>query len=86
MSRPQNILNLIPTLKIAYFLPQKAKKKTLKKMKLKARIEGNIGVDLKNILNQNPTPMKAQFRPLFNVKLSEPRLNSTSTQFQLNFD
>ena len=26
MSRPQNNLNLTPTLKIAYFLPQKAKK------------------------------------------------------------
>ena len=29
-----------------------------------------------NILNHNPTPMKAQFLPLFNVNLSQ--LNSTS--------
>ena len=27
MSRPQNNLNLNPTIKIAYFLPEKAKKK-----------------------------------------------------------
>ena len=39
-----------------------------------------------NILNHNPTPMKAQFLPLFNVNLSQLQLNSTSTQFQLNFD
>jgi len=30
--------------------------------------------------------MKAQFLPLFNVNLSQPQLNSTSTLFQLNFD
>ena len=30
MSRPQKNLNLIPTLKIIYFGPQKAKKTTLK--------------------------------------------------------
>ena len=30
--------------------------------------------------------MKAQFLPLFNVNLSQLQLNSTSTQFQLNFD
>ena len=29
--------------------------------------------------------MKAQFLPLFNVNLSRLQLNSTSTQFQLNF-
>ena len=34
----------------------------------------------------NPTPMKAQFLPLFNVNLSQPQLKSTSTRFQLNFD
>ena len=37
-------------------------------------------------MNHNPTPMKAQFLPLFNVNLSQPQLNSTSTQFQLNFE
>ena len=30
--------------------------------------------------------MKAQFLPLFNVNLSQPKLNTTSTQFQLNFN
>ena len=42
-------------------------------MKLKARIEGDIEhiccsvtwVDLKHISNRNPTPIKAQFLPLF---------------------
>ena len=33
-----------------------------------------------------PSPMKAQFLPLFNVNLSQPQLNTPSTQFQLNFD
>ena len=41
MSRPQNNLNLAPTLKIAYFLPKKAKKK--KKIALKLdEIKSNI--------------------------------------------
>ena len=40
MSRPRNNLNLTQTLKIAYFLPQKAKI-TLELDKLKARIEGD---------------------------------------------
>ena len=40
MSRPQNNLNLAPTLKIAYFLPKKAKKKiTLKLDEIKSNIE-----------------------------------------------
>ena len=39
----------------------------------------------KTYCNKNPTPMKAQFLPLFNVNLSQLQLNSTSTQFQLNF-
>ena len=30
--------------------------------------------------------MKAQFLPLFNVNISQLQLNSTSIQFQLNFD
>ena len=38
-------------------------------------------VDLKYIFNHNPTPMKAEFLPLFNVNLSQLQLNSTSTQF-----
>ena len=42
-------------------------------------------VDLKYILNHNPTPIKAQFHPLFNVNFSQLQLNSTSAQFQLNF-
>ena len=46
----------------------------------------NTWVDIKHILNHNPTPIKAQFLPLFNVNLSHPQLNSTSTQFQLDFD
>ena len=37
-----------------------------------------------NILNHNPTPMKAQFLPLFNVNLSQLNLNSISTKFPLN--
>ena len=37
-------------------------------------------------MSHNPTPMKAQFLPLFNVNLSQLQLNSTSTQVQLNFD
>ena len=43
-------------------------------------------VDLKHILNHNPTPMKAEYLPLFNVNLSQLQLNSISTQFQLNFN
>ena len=39
----------------------------------------------KNIWNHNSNPMKAQFLPLFNVNISQPQLNSTSTPFQLNF-
>ena len=30
--------------------------------------------------------MEAQLLPLYNVNLSQPQLNSTSTLFQLNFD
>ena len=89
MSGPQNNLNLIPTLKLVYFLPQKPKKY----IRLKARIKGdreNIScsgawVDLKHILDHNPTTKKAQFLPLFKVNLFKPQLKSTSTQFQLNF-
>ena len=40
---------------------------------------------LKHILNHKMTSMKAQFLPLFNVSLSQIQLNSTSTQYQLNF-
>ena len=43
-------------------------------------------VDIKHILNHNPNPTKGRFLPLFNVNLSQPQLNSTPTQFQLNFD
>ena len=61
---------------------------------LKAKIDGDIEniccsstwVDLKHILNHKPNPIKAQCLPLFNVNLSQPQLNSTLTQFQLNFD
>ena len=53
-------------------------------MKLKVRIEGDIEniccsatlVDLKHILIDNPSPMKAQFLPLFNVNLAQLQLNS----------
>ena len=38
----------------------------------------------KHILNHNPTPMKAQFLPLFNVNLSQLQLNSISTKLPLN--
>ena len=37
MSRPQKKLNLIPTLKISYFLPPKAKKTTLKLDNIKSK-------------------------------------------------
>ena len=76
MCRPQDNLNLTPILKIAYFWPQKPKRK-YPEIRL---------VDLKHILDHNPAPKKAQILPLFNVKLSQPQLNSMSTQFQLNFD
>ena len=36
-------------------------------------------------MNHNPTPMKAQFLPLFNINLSQPKLNSISTKLRLNF-
>ena len=42
MSRPQNNLNLNPTIKIAYFLPQKAKKIPINYIKSKAKIDGDI--------------------------------------------
>ena len=61
---------------------------------LKAKIDGDIEniccsstwVDLKHILNHKPNPIKAQCLPLFNVHLSQPQLDSTWAQFQLNFD
>ena len=74
-------LHFVQGLKIVHLLDE-----------LKAWIEGDIEniycsatwVDLKHILNHNPTPMKAQFLPLFNVNSSQPQLNSISTKLQLN--
>ena len=40
----------------------------------------------KKTLSYYPNPMKAQFLPWFNVNVSQPQLNSISTQFQLNID
>ena len=39
---PQNKLNLIPTLQIAYFFAPKSQKNPINYIELKARIEGDI--------------------------------------------
>ena len=64
MIRPQTNLNLTPTLKIAYFLPQKVKNDHKIKSISNVRIEGNIKngscsttrVDPKTVLKSYPTP------------------------------
>ena len=81
MSRPQNNLNLTSTIKIAIFLPQKAKKIPLYKIKFKARIKG----DIENVCC-SATWVNLKLLPKLNVNLSQPQLNSTSTQFQINFN
>ena len=49
------------------------------------KLENAFNKKKKHIMNHSPTLMKAQFLPLFNVNLSQLQLNSTLTQFQLNF-
>ena len=56
MSRPQNNLNLTLTLKIAYFLPKKAKKNTLK-------LDKNQKLELKKIQKEAIRALKSQRWP-----------------------
>ena len=86
LSRPQNNLNLIPTLKIAY----SQKKITFKLDKIKSKNWRRHRKHMlfyymsrpKNILSHNLNPLKAQFLPY--STLTYLNLNSNSTNFRLN--
>ena len=76
------------------FFAPKAKKIALKLDKIKSKnwrrhrkkntCCSAAWVDLKHILNNNPTSMKDQNCHLFNVNLSQPKLNSISTKLRLH--
>ena len=92
---PKIIWSWPQTLKIAYFFALKSQKEiTLKLHKIKSKNWRRQRKHMlfcymsrpKHILDHNLNPKKSQFLPLFSVNLSQPQLNSTSIQPQLNFN